>query len=116
LPEPPGGFATSCSAGKVLYKVDLGIDSYGNETSYEIWDVNTNELVASGSDFEADTIYSRTGCLDKSADYEFILMDTWGDGLCCNYGAGFYFFYVDGDLLAKGGVFGDETITQFSVP
>lgn len=99
-----------------MYKLDLGIDAYGNETIYEIRDQNTREVVASGSGFKADTIYSRVGCIPRSADYAFKLMDKWGDGLCCNYGSGFFFFYVDGNLVAKGGVFGSETVTQFSVP
>ena len=106
----------SCTEDEVLFRIDLGIDAYGNETTYEIWDKDTLVLIASGGDFEADTVYSRTGCLAKSADYIFKLLDGWGDGLCCNYGAGFYFLYVDGDLVTKGGVFGHETATQFSVP
>lgn len=36
----------------------------------------------------------------------FIINDVFGDGICCNYGSGFYFVMVDGMIVVLGGSFG----------
>ena len=51
-----------------------------------------------------------------AGDYTFILLDTFGDGLCCGFGQGSYSLAVDGYQVAAGGEFGSFEITNFSVP
>lgn len=48
-------------------------------------------------------------------NYTFILMDTFGDGICCGFGNGSYSLTVGGNEVASGGNFGQFEVTQFMV-
>ena len=72
--KPPQQSAHDCNDQEVLYQLDLGIDAYGNETSFEIVDRDSTEVVAYGEGFEADTIYTLAGCIPRSANYTFLLV------------------------------------------
>ena len=41
-------------------------------------------------------------CLEDGC-YTFTITDTFGDGICCGYGQGYYNIYVGGALVATGG-------------
>ena len=48
--------------------------------------------------------------------YDFTIYDSYGDGICCSYGLGNYILTeVDGTVLASGGAFGSQEITNFCV-
>lgn len=47
--------------------------------------------------------------------YNFKILDDYGDGLCCQYGYGFYYLQDDnGDIIFTGGEFGIEKNEPFS--
>ena len=41
--------------------------------------------------------------LPEDGCYTFTITDTFGDGICCGYGQGYYNIYVGGALVATGG-------------
>ena len=43
-------------------------------------------------------------------DYTFIILDTFGDGICCGFGQGSYSLSVDGIEIANGGEFDGKRI------
>jgi hypothetical protein len=45
----------------------------------------------------------------------FAIMDSYGDGLCCSYGAGIYTVTALGGTLASGAVFRSEEITMLRI-
>jgi hypothetical protein len=48
--------------------------------------------------------------------YEFEIFDTFGDGICCEFGEGFYNLSSDsGDVIFDGGEFGGSEITEISI-
>ena len=52
----------------------------------------------------------------ENGDYVFTIYDTYGDGICCSYGEGFYeVSTADGTVLASGGEFGLDESTPFSL-
>ncbi len=66
-------------------------DNWGTETSWEVLS-STGEIVYSGGGYpnaNGGGTYTHTMCLD-SACYEFIIYDSYGDGMCCAYGQGSY--------------------------
>ena len=91
------------------------LDNYPEETSWEILDGST--VVASGGTYgsQADgstvteVISLPTGC------YDFVINDTYGDGICCSYGNGSYSLTDGGSTLASGGAFGSSETTTFCV-
>lgn len=49
------------------------------------------------------------------ADYSFIILDSFGDGICCGFGAGSYSLAVNGHEVGAGGEFAEFEVTQFMV-
>jgi len=103
---------SSCNKDK-LVTVDLTIDSYGQETRWEIEDSDAN-VVFQGGDHPASSNTVVSECFD-SGTYKFTIEDDYGDGICCNYGNGGYIVSVDGTEVASGGDFGSGESKTFEV-
>ncbi|MCO6480426.1 MAG: T9SS type A sorting domain-containing protein [Phaeodactylibacter sp.] len=94
------------------------LDNYPEETSWEIRNAG-NSVVASGGTYGAfpdgSTVVENI-CLPDGC-YDFIIYDSYGDGICCAYGAGSYTLTDDsnGSTLASGGAFGSSESTNFCV-
>ena len=71
-------------------------------------------MVAVGGDYNTPgDIYSRT-ILNRNRRYLFVILDTGGDGICCNKGPeGHYQIYMDDVLQAEGGKFEDSDTAVF---
>ena len=70
--------------------LNLTTDNYGSETS---WEMRWNDLVLySGSGYPDDnsTTYEIPMCLASDGCFDFEIEDSWGDGICCEYGDGSY--------------------------
>ena len=48
-------------------------------------------------------------------EYEFTITDEEGDGICCDYGNGWYDIRVNGSIVHSGGVFGSSETETFGV-
>ena len=84
-------------------------DNYPEETSWNITDVNSNEVASGGAytgytggSTVVENICVPGGCLD------FTIFDAYSDGICCTFGSGSYELKEDpsGVVLAGGGTFG----------
>ena len=89
--------------GDVL-SVMLMTDGYGGETSWELWNDDTQTLVAGDGDLMDDTAYQWDYVL-ASGNYTWTIFDSYGDGICCTYGEGYYELYMNDVWLAGGGEF-----------
>jgi len=96
------------------FTVHLLTDFYGYETSFELTNQDTGEVVLSGSGFASDTYYSFDSCLyfDNGVCYEFEIFDSYGDGICCNWGWGWYELVLNGESIFYGGSFGSSEKTE----
>ena len=96
----------------VCYDLLIFSDDFGNETTWSLEDADGNELY-SGGPFPDFTNNTESFCLDPGC-YEFTIFDSFGDGICCSYGDGFYeLVSEDGIVVAAGGDFDDEESTAF---
>ena len=96
-------------------KVEIVTDEYPEDTSWEIRDHVTGVLVDSvgGYDDYPNYLFIQHVCVDPDGCYDFTIFDTFGDGICCAYGDGYYNVYLNGELVGEGGEFGfSETITN----
>ncbi len=110
-----------CSAGgnETCEQVSIAItlDNYTSETSWEI--VNANGGVeASGGGYgnysSGDSVFDEV-CLEDGC-YDFIIYDSYGDGICCQYGNGSYTVTKeDGTVVASGGSFTTSESTNFCI-
>jgi hypothetical protein len=98
-----------CSTGYSQVIVNIVPDNYPNETSWDIKDT-ANTIIASGTT-NNDTLCYLTGIL-----LHFTIYDSYGDGMCCGWGNGFYNVYIDGNLVASGGQFTFSETTTFNYP
>ena len=93
--------------------LDLTTDDYGADTSWSIVDDMGNEI-ASGSDYSSNETISETITLPTTGCYNFIIKDSYDDGICCIYGEGSYSLKDnEGNVLAVGGEFGSQEIVPF---
>ncbi len=100
------------------YKVQVTLDEYGSETSWELYDASNN-LVASGGPYEdGQEGQVKTKNVDlEDGCYEIDLYDAFGDGMCCDYGDG-GLEIVDANgtsLISSDGNFGTYELIEFCV-
>ncbi|MDC0201700.1 zinc metalloprotease, partial [Flavobacteriales bacterium] len=96
----------SCCYGDQLV-ITITTDNYPLETSWQLVDqsgsvvqsINAGDLTQSGTTYSWNICPSATDC------YDFIIYDTYGDGICCNYGNGSYSVSYNGSVVANGGSF-----------
>ncbi len=97
--------------------IDLIIvtDNYGSETTWTIVDGDGN-TVSSGGPYGNNTTYSEIICLSEGC-YDFTISDSYGDGICCEFGTGSYQIdnLVSGQNYVTGGEFGTSETTNFCI-
>lgn len=99
----------------LTYTLELTLDDYGSETTWELRNA-ANQVVYEGgpySDGADQTVEEIDMCIAEGC-YTFIIYDSWGDGICCDWGDGSYTLYNNlGQAFANGGVFGDLDEVDF---
>lgn len=111
--NPP---APTCALNKVY--LTLTLDNYGPETSWKLKNSADQVLYSKGPFAKgiAGTIVRDTFCLANGC-YKFVITDSYGDGICCNFGQGSYLLKdAAGNTLASGGTFTNEQITDVCLP
>ncbi len=97
--------------------LDLTLDNFGMETTWEVLDAN-GDAVASGGPYPkkmAGEVMRDSFCLAEAC-YTFKIMDSDGDGICCAYGQGGYYVIDEaGNVYADGGTFESEDLADFCV-
>ena len=101
----------------VLVKVNIYTDNFPDETSWDIKN-DKNVVVQSSSNFTRKfSMHEEVVCLSQSdfckeTSFAFTIYDSWGDGLCCEFGDGFYEVYVNGEKVGSGSSFeSSETLS-----
>lgn len=68
--------------------VSIFSDLYGGETSWEIY--NGPEVVAQSSGVLFSNALSNSMVFLPAGEYEFVIYDSFGDGICCAFGEGWF--------------------------
>jgi len=61
--------------------IDIFTDSYPGETSWEVVDHVTQEVIASGAPTVPSALNTWDVCIGYTDCYDFIIYDSWGDGI-----------------------------------
>ncbi|MEM1215896.1 MAG: T9SS type A sorting domain-containing protein, partial [Bacteroidota bacterium] len=82
--------ATSLESNYDLISLVILTDDYPEENSWKLFDVFTNELVATSflTSSQEDQVLTEEICVDYGSCYNFQFFDSFGDGICCQYGEG----------------------------
>lgn len=108
----------------VDYRLDVTYDEYPYETSWSLQSLTTGAVVAeSGFDevSEMGFFLSEAVGLVPSDEYQLVILDSVGDGMCCAFGKGSIALYAtvdDTDVLitSSSGAFGTSQTNVFTVP
>ncbi len=98
-----------CPTGQVQVMVQITSDTYPGESSWDLKDVNGVTLANGGS--IGDTL-----CFPINNCLKFTMHDSYGDGMCCNYGNGSYSVFLNGVLVVTGGSFTFSETTWLNCP
>jgi Lysyl oxidase/Secretion system C-terminal sorting domain len=104
-----GAMNAQCPSGESEVVVLIQPDNYPGETSWDLRDLNGN-IISSG-DSIGDTV-----CIPTGSCLIFRIQDTYGDGICCGFGNGFYAVYVNGAVQAAGGQFTYSETSYINCP
>jgi len=105
----------SCILGGTGVIINILTDNYPAETTWSLTDDVTGAAVASGGPYvDVATAVQEVVCVGDGC-YTFTINDSFGDGVCCAYGAGSYDLTVDGAVLTTGGEFEASESTQFCI-
>lgn len=112
------GASSSFTSGSNPVTLTIVLDNYGSETTWEVRN-GSNQVVASGGPYsngQNGTIVTSNFCLADGC-FDFIIYDSYGDGICCGYGQGSYQLVNDltSTALASGGSFNSSQTTNFCV-
>jgi len=103
----------SCCYGDQLV-ITITTDNYPVETSWQL--VNQSgtvvQSISAGDLTQANTSYTWSICPSSTDCYNFIIYDTYGDGICCNWGNGSYSVSYNGTVVASGGSFASSETTS----
>jgi hypothetical protein len=98
--------------GSTSIELELTTDNYGGETSWEFAN-SAGTVLYSGDSYNNNTTYNESFAIEDNECYTFTIFDSYGDGICCDYGTGSYELTDNlGTVIFSGGEFGgDETTT-----
>ena len=103
--------AASCVDGSLTLTIVL--DNYPEETSWTV--TSGGSTVASGGTYgshpDGSTVVENINL--GNGDYTFTINDSYGDGICCQYGSGSYTLTSGGTTVASGGSFTSSEATSF---
>ena len=97
--------------GGTTIDVNILTDDYGSETSWAVLTMDGLEL-ASGGPYSngVNNTYTYEVCIPDTC-VEFVIYDSYGDGICCDWGEGEYWVEYNGVTVAEGAEFGSEEST-----
>ena len=109
-------FNQSNSFDTATLTIDLTTDNYASETSWQLIDSSGYIVAQNGSLSNASTSSTEIEITNSDECYTFVINDSYGDGICCQYGTGSYSITDDsGNIIVSGGEFGSEDSTTFRV-
>jgi hypothetical protein len=110
-----GVFQTAYTSGTPI-TIEIKTDQYPSENWWKLVNSAGNIIASGGPYLQSNTLETRVIDFTAGECYEFILYDQFGDGICCNYGNGYYKLKdQNGVVFAQGGSFGQEETTPFMV-
>ncbi len=108
----------SSSSGDNDLTLTITFDNYPEETSWTL-ENDGGTTVASGGTYasqsDGSTLEISINDLENDC-YVFTFSDSYGDGICCNYGSGSYELTQGSTVLASGAEFNYSETTNFCLP
>lgn len=103
LSMAPTTAPTPCPDGTgSIVSVQIKTDMYPEEVSWEL--KSGGVLIDEMDSYDGKNyLYTHYYCVSSEECIDFKMVDSFGDGICCDYGEGYYEVYKDQELIASGG-------------
>jgi len=106
-----------------IYKRENVASAWGNPiaildssaTHFTDFDVEPGHAFEYGF-FKTPSWISDTVQATPGSQLTFTIYDSWGDGICCGIGFGYYKVFMNDSLIVSGGDFGFSESTSFTIP
>ncbi len=111
----PTSISAQCAEGESEVLVQILTDNYPGETTWTLSDAS-GVLLTGGPYNTSATDYSASVCILNTGEptcLQFVIDDSYGDGICCGYGTGTFTLLIDSVEVATGGDFGYQDIVMF---
>jgi hypothetical protein len=82
-----------------LLLIRILTDNWASETTWDLYEQGGG-LIASGDPDDNNTLYEWEILVEPDKCYDFTIYDSFGDGICCAYGEGYYEIELNGELVA----------------
>ncbi|GGX06291.1 T9SS type A sorting domain-containing protein [Aquimarina muelleri] len=108
-----GTTGDNCATGNLTLTITF--DNYPEETSWVLKDVGGTAVASksySSSNPDGSTVTETINAL-ASGSYTFTISDSFGDGICCQYGNGVYTLSSSTGAIASGSQFTNSETTEF---
>ena len=108
-----------CPAGQTQVTVAITTDRYGDETTWSLTGPGGTPVHAQGGPYtlaSANGAYPQTPvsvCVTDGSVCIFTINDSYGDGICCQYGNGTFTVTAGGNSVVSGGEFTNVVTTYF---
>lgn len=112
-------FAQPCTPSESTVIIEVLTDNYGYECSWEVTGNNGTTTYATGGTggvYANSTLYRDTVCVPSSSCTQFTIFDSFGDGICCAHGNGYFSVTVDGVVVGTGGNYTSTQTVDFNCP
>jgi len=112
-----GSACPSCPCFDNEVTLVINLDNYPAETTWTVANSSGTTLASGGAygNQSPGSTVTENICLADGC-YNFIINDSYGDGICCGFGNGSYVLTdVEGNTLVSGGQFGFSETTPFCV-
>jgi len=107
--NPTSGQPNTC----ISLELNIKTDEFPEETTWEINDVFTDAIVARGGNYtEQMTNYNEEPCVDKNSCYVLVMYDSFNDGICCEWGEGYFSLRIDDKIVHEDAEFGSESLSN----
>ncbi|MCB9178022.1 MAG: T9SS type A sorting domain-containing protein [Flavobacteriales bacterium] len=98
----------------VNVSLELATDAYPAETTWKLFDGAGNVVAQDPpGNYTANTVYNYDWTLNDDECYRFEIYDAYGDGICCDYGDGYFTLSVNGEEVITGSSFTDSKVEPF---
>lgn len=105
--------SSDCESGDITLTITF--DNYPQETSWSVTDASGAVIASeqySTANPDGSTVVEELGTL-ATGDYTFTISDSYGDGICCQYGSGSYSLSSESGVIVSGGEFSNSESTDF---
>jgi len=103
---PPGPTASPTQCDGKLLEYEIVHDDYPVDITWELAN-SDGEIIEEGGSGTTEMF-----CLPSNDCYAFTIYDSYGDGICCDYGEGSYTLTWDGSVIGGGNDFSNSETTN----